>query len=92
VDRESPTKARPLRKRGPKFLLDVHGGEHSLGGISGFDAAETTDENLTRAALVLRAIAAFLRAQLGLDGQAWSVEMARLARECTDLATVREKK
>jgi dienelactone hydrolase len=76
---------------GPKFLLDVHGGEHSLGGISGYDVAETTDESLPRAAMVMRLTAAFLRTQLGLDPQAWTEETTRLARESAHLATMREK-
>jgi hypothetical protein len=33
---------------GPKDLLTVVGGEHWLGGISGYDAAETTDESPER--------------------------------------------
>lgn len=75
----------------PKFLLDVHGGEHSLGGISGYDVAETTDENLSRAALVMRVATAFLRTQLDLDAEAWTRETTRLAGESAQLATVHEK-
>jgi len=37
---------------GPKCLLTLFSGEHSLGGIVGYDAAETTDENLERVAAV----------------------------------------
>ncbi len=76
---------------GPKFLLDVHGGEHSLGGIAGYDAAETTDENLPRVAMVMRMTAAFLRTQLGLDPGAWAREVGQLARASAPLATVSEK-
>jgi hypothetical protein len=32
---------------GPKSLLTIFGGEHALGGISGYDAPETTNENLS---------------------------------------------
>ncbi|GBQ02492.1 hypothetical protein SSP531S_39510 [Streptomyces spongiicola] len=77
---------------GPKFLLDVHGGEHSLGGISGYDSAETTDGSLTRALLFLETTAAFLRTRLGVDDRAWSVATARLAREHAASATVHEKR
>jgi predicted dienelactone hydrolase len=76
---------------GPKFLLDVHGGEHSLGGIAGYEVAETTDENLPRAALVMRMTAAFLRTQLGLDLGAWAREVDQLAGSFADMATVSEK-
>src|SRR5690606_10164989 len=37
---EDPYKLAP----GPKSLLTVLGGEHGLGGVAGYDAAETTDE------------------------------------------------
>jgi predicted dienelactone hydrolase len=76
---------------GPKYLLDVHGGEHSLGGISGYDVAETTDENLPRAAMVMRMTAAFLRTQLDVDAGAWAREVDQLARGSAHLATVSEK-
>lgn len=76
---------------GHKVLLDVHGGEHSLGGIAGYDVAETTDEHLPRAAMVMRMTAAFLRTRLDLDSSAWADEVDRLSRECLDLATVSEK-
>lgn len=76
---------------GPKFLLDVHGGEHSLGGISGYEVAETTDENLLRAAMVMRMTAAFLRTQMGLDLEAWNREVSHLADTSPHMATVHEK-
>lgn len=52
---------------GPKSLLTVYGGEHSLGGIPGYDARETTDENPERLALVQHATSAYLLAALGID-------------------------
>ncbi|KRF32302.1 alpha/beta hydrolase family protein [Nocardioides sp. Soil805] len=76
---------------GPKFLLAVHGGEHSLGGIAGYDVAETTDEDLPRAAMVMRMTAAFLRTQLGVDSGAWAREVDWLRSEPAHTATVSEK-
>jgi dienelactone hydrolase len=76
---------------GPKYLLEVHGGEHSLGGISGYEVAETTDEDLPRAAMVMRMTAAFLRTQLGVDPVAWQRETLRLAQAGARMATVGEK-
>ena len=76
---------------GRKFLLDVHGGEHSLGGIAGYEVAETTDENLPRAAMVMRMTAAFLRTQLGLDPGAWTREVDHLALGSAHLATASER-
>jgi hypothetical protein len=49
---------------GPKDLLVLEGGEHGLGGISGYDVAETTDESPERVALVQRLTTAYLRSQL----------------------------
>lgn len=56
---------------GPKALATIAGGEHGLGGVSGWDAAETTDENPERVTTVLRVVTAYLRSELGVDGNAW---------------------
>ncbi|NEA43776.1 dienelactone hydrolase family protein [Streptomyces sp. SID11385] len=64
---------------GPKSLLTVHGGEHSLGGIPGYGSAETTDENPARLALVQDVTTAYLHDVLGTDGTAWSRARAELA-------------
>jgi fermentation-respiration switch protein FrsA (DUF1100 family) len=45
---------------GPKSLLTVAGGEHSLGGITGYGVTETTDENPERVALIQRVTTAYL--------------------------------
>jgi dienelactone hydrolase len=58
----------------PKALLTVAGGEHSLGGIAGYRAAETTDEDPGRVALIQRVSTAYLRFSLGLDNDSWPVE------------------
>ena len=58
---------------GPKSLLTVFGGEHLLGGISGFDAAETTDENPARVALVAQLTGAYLRTALYPEDASWSL-------------------
>lgn len=56
---------------GPKSLLTLVGAEHMLGGVSGYDAAETTDENPERVAM-LRALAwAYLRTALDPTDPAW---------------------
>lgn len=49
---------------GPKELLILEGGEHGLGGVSGYDVAETTDESPERVATVQRLTTAYLRSQL----------------------------
>ncbi|MEU7690924.1 chlorophyllase [Microbispora hainanensis] len=62
-----------------KSLLTVFGAEHSLGGISGYNVTETTDENPERVALIQRLTWAYLRTALGVDGSAWPAARAALA-------------
>jgi pimeloyl-ACP methyl ester carboxylesterase len=64
---------------GPKCLLTVFGGEHILGGISGYDAAETTDESPERVSLVQRLTLAYLRTALYPEDRAWDAAQASLA-------------
>lgn len=56
---------------GAEALLTLSGAEHSLGGIAGYEAAETTDENLDRVELIQQASWAFLRHALGIDDADW---------------------
>jgi fermentation-respiration switch protein FrsA (DUF1100 family) len=64
---------------GRKSLLTLTGAEHSLGGIAGYEAAETTDENPERVALIQRTTLAYLRDALDLDGDEWATVCAELA-------------
>jgi len=64
---------------GPKCLLTIAGGEHILGGVSGYDAKETTDENPERVATVQRLTWAYLRSALYPEDCAWPVACASLA-------------
>ncbi|WP_433649883.1 alpha/beta hydrolase family protein [Micromonospora zamorensis] len=56
---------------GSKSLLTLFGAEHSLGGISDYEARETTDENPERVALIQRLTWAYLRDALGLKDSVW---------------------
>ncbi|MEV6472834.1 chlorophyllase [Streptomyces sp. NPDC051657] len=56
----------------PKSLLTIAEGEHTLGGLAGEMAAETTDEDPARVALVADAISAYLYDALKLDDAAWA--------------------
>jgi len=56
---------------GAESLVTVFGGEHSLGGIHGYRAADTTDESPERVDLVRRASWAFLRKALEIDDTDW---------------------
>ena len=73
---------------GPKCLLTIFGGEHLLGGISGYDAAETTDENPERVAMVQRLTWAYLRTALYPEDSAWSAACASLADQLNELGRV----
>ncbi|MEV4171193.1 chlorophyllase [Nonomuraea sp. NPDC049709] len=55
----------------PKTLLTLFGAEHGLGGVSGYDVAETTDENPQLVAAVARLTWAYLRSRLYPGDSAW---------------------
>lgn len=57
---------------GPKSLITLHGGAHSLGGIPGYESAETTDENPAMVAAVQRMTWAFLRSALYPEDTSWA--------------------
>lgn len=74
----------PLSTRGPDWFVDPYllspgatdlitlvGGQHTLGGITGYGVTETTDENPERVALVARLTTAWLRTALGVDDASW---------------------
>jgi len=65
---------------GPKCLLTLFGAGHGLGGISGYDAAETTDESIERVAAVQRLTSAYLRTALYPEDPAWPAACAALAK------------
>ena len=56
---------------GSEALLTMIGAEHGLGGISGYDAKETQDEDPERLAVVQRVTWAYLRSALDGDDRAW---------------------
>jgi predicted dienelactone hydrolase len=64
---------------GRKSLLTLLDAEHGLGGISGYDVAETTDENPERVAAVQRLTWAYLRSEFYPGDFAWPVAQDALA-------------
>ncbi|WP_044236375.1 alpha/beta hydrolase family protein [Chondromyces apiculatus] len=56
---------------GPKSLLTLFDAGHGLGGVSGYDVAETTDENPERVAAVQLLTWAYLRTALYPGDSAW---------------------
>ncbi|MCZ2811943.1 hypothetical protein O2W15_10885 [Modestobacter sp. VKM Ac-2979] len=76
---------------GPKALLTLTDAEHSLGGIPGYDAKETTDEHPARVALLQRITLAYLRDTLGVDTTQWPTAIASLSGEGAALARIQQK-
>ncbi|MFJ9175836.1 alpha/beta hydrolase family protein [Streptomyces sp. NPDC102360] len=76
---------------GDKSLLTLFGAEHFLGGISGYGAAETTDENPPHVALVQDVTTAYLRDALGLGGSGWTAVRSELAEGTHPLGRLESK-
>ena len=64
---------------GPKSLLTLFGGEHQLGGVTGYDAEETTDEDPERVGAVQRLTWAYLRSAVDPGASAWDDARAAFA-------------
>lgn len=76
---------------GPKALLTVFGAGHGLGGVSAYDAAETTDESPGRVAAIAQLAAAFLRSQLYPGDPAWTAAQAALLGPSSTIGRVASK-
>lgn len=59
------------RSPGATDLLTFFGAEHALGGIVGYEVAETTDEDPQRVAVIQRLTTAYLRTALHVDESSW---------------------
>jgi pimeloyl-ACP methyl ester carboxylesterase len=94
----------PLTVRGPDWfadpfhlspggqaLLTLLGGEHMLGGISGYEVTETTDENPERVALVQRVTLAYLQKVLLNQAAAWSSLCEELATGVSTIGRIEER-
>ena len=75
----------------PKDLLTVIGGQHSLGGISGYDVAETTDADPARIDLIRQSTLAWLRATLCDASSEWAALVAKLSTDSGSMAAIRRK-
>lgn len=76
---------------GPKSLLTLFDAEHGLGGVSGYDVAETTDENPERVAALARLTWAYLRSELYPEDPAWQTARDALASRPDPLGRVESK-
>lgn len=75
----------------PKSQLVLADGEHGLGGVSAYDAAETTDENPDRVAVVQRLSWAFLQSALNPGHPAWQDAVDELSAARPSLGRVESK-
>ncbi|MFK0020048.1 alpha/beta hydrolase family protein [Streptomyces sp. NPDC090798] len=76
---------------GSKSLLTLFGAEHGLGGVSGYDVAETTDENPERVSAVQRLTWAYLRSELHPGDSAWQAARDALTADPDPLGRVESK-
>ncbi|MET9063375.1 chlorophyllase [Streptomyces antibioticus] len=76
---------------GPKTLLTLFEAEHGLGGIAGYDAAETTDENPATVAALARLTAAYLHTRLHPGDDAWPTATESLTTGPTAVGRVESK-
>ncbi|TDU02121.1 putative dienelactone hydrolase [Streptomyces sp. 846.5] len=76
---------------GPKSLLTLFDAEHGLGGVAGYDVAETTDENPERVSVLQRLSSAYLRTQLYPGDSAWQLALDALAADPDPLGRVESK-
>jgi len=80
-----------LLSPGHKALLTLFDAEHGLGGVSGYDVAETTDENPERVAVVQRLTWAYLRTELHPGDSAWQTARDALTAGPNPLGRVESK-
>ncbi|WP_031171779.1 alpha/beta hydrolase family protein [Streptosporangium roseum] len=76
---------------GPKSLLTLFDAEHGLGGVSGYDVAETTDESPERVSAIQRLTWAYLRTELYPGDPAWRAAREALAAGPNPLGRVESK-
>ncbi|MEH6375296.1 alpha/beta fold hydrolase [Streptomyces sp. KLMMK] len=74
-----------------KSLLTLFGAEHSLGGIPGYEVAETTDESPARVALVQQLTTAFLRSALYSEDTSWQAAATALEEDPNPLGKLQTK-
>ncbi len=76
---------------GPKSLLTLSDAGHLFGGISGYDAKETSDESPERVATVQRITWAYLRSVLEPTDPAWDIIRKELAEAEEPRSTLESK-
>jgi dienelactone hydrolase len=75
----------------PKSLLTLFEAEHGLGGISGYEAAETTDENPERVAVVQQLTLAYLQSALYPEKDAWVTAVTQFTETSKQQGEIKNK-
>lgn len=78
--------------KGYKSLLKIVDGDHMLGGISGYDAGETTNENPEMVALVQRLTLAYIRTAINAQDTSWQEAQNELEKNANPQASIESKK
>lgn len=76
---------------GSKSLLTLFEAEHSLGGIAGYEVAETTDESPARVALIQQLTTVFLRSALYPEDTGWQAAVTALEEDPHPLGKLQSK-
>ncbi|PAD88189.1 chlorophyllase [Niallia circulans] len=76
---------------GSKSLLTLFGAEHTLGGITGYNVTETTDENPEHVALIQWLTWAYLRNVLDLDNSSWPAVRTALEESDSPIGRIESK-
>ncbi|MGK5680106.1 alpha/beta hydrolase family protein [Actinoplanes sp. URMC 104] len=76
---------------GATDLVTFHGAEHSLGGIVGYEVAETTDESPERVAVIQRLSTAYLRTALHVDEGSWKAARAAFSDDTDPIGRIDSK-
>jgi dienelactone hydrolase len=80
-----------FKSPGPKTLLNVTNAEHIFGGISGYDANETTDDSPARVLFVAKATVAYLRSKLDSSDTSWKTFQEQLKNDPAPQARIESK-
>jgi len=76
---------------GSNFLLTLIGGKHGLGGVAGYDAKETDDEDPDRLAITQKMTAAYLKSALYDDEKIWKDACKALETYASNHAHIKQK-
>jgi dienelactone hydrolase len=76
---------------GATSLLTLFGAEHALGGIPGYEVAETTDESPQRVAVLQRLTWAYLRSALDPSDNSWAAASSALNESADPIGRVDNK-